>query len=431
MTRKAVPPAKRSGAANRAGKRVPTGAPASTGAKARPASLADDVLRMIWAERSISRAEIARRTGLSRSTVSEIVTTLMATKLVAETGVGASRGGRRPVVLTFQDDARVILGVDVGASHVRVVLTDLRGQVLTEEHREHPVRTDPTGTAALVSRLCDACLKTWGGKRSRLAGIGVALPSPVDPRHPDRVSQLAMPDWQGRHNFEALRAQFGAPILLLDNDANLGAIAEQWWGAGRGVQDFTYIKLATGIGAGHMIGGRIYRGSSGVAGEIGHLAIDPTGEVCVCGNRGCLTTFVGAHAIEARARTLLAEYPSSMLASQDPTIDAIEDAALAHDPLALRVVSDAAAHLGIAISGLLNIVNPAVVILGGGLARLGGLLLEPLRETVHRRTFVSSVVASEIRNSEIGPRAIAIGAATLVLDAALNGPDHLLLDGAH
>ncbi len=407
----------------------PTGT-GGAGATPRPASLADDVLRLIWTEQAISRAEIARRTGLSRSTVSDIVTTLMATKLVAETGVGASRGGRRPVVLTFQDQARVILGVDVGASHVRVVLTDLRGQVLTEEYREHPVRTDPAGTTTLVTRLCQACLKTWGGKKAALAGIGVALPSPIDPRHPDRVSQLAMPAWQGRHGFEALGAQLGAPVVLIDNDANLGAVAEQWWGAGRGVQDFTYIKLATGIGAGHMIGGRLYRGSSGVAGEIGHLAIDPKGAPCVCGNRGCLTTYVGAQALEERARALLRTYPKSVLATGTLTIDAIEDAALAHDPLALQVVGEAASQLGIAISGLLNIVNPAVVILGGGLARLGGLLLEPLRETVHRRTFVSSVVASEIRHSELGPRAIAIGAATLVLDAALNGPDHLLLDGA-
>ncbi len=413
---------------------VATASPPPVGASWRTGSitstsLTDKVLRLIWEQRAISRAEIARQAGLSRSTVSEIVAELVATSLVAETGVGASRGGRRPVVLEFQDDARVILGVDVGASHVAVVLTDLRGRVLTEEFREHPVRSDPEGTSALVSKLCRACLTTWGGRTRFLIGIGVALPSPVDPRHPDRLSPLALPAWNGRHDFQSLSQQFGVPVFI-DNDANLGALAEHWWGAGRGVADFTYIKMATGVGAGHMIGGRIFRGSSGVAGEIGHLAIDPRGETCVCGNRGCLVTLVGAQALLTRARALRAEYPKSSLAKGEITLVRLEDAALAHDRLALQVVTEAAENIGIAVSGMLNLMNPAAVILGGDLARLGGLLIEPLRETVLRRTFVSSVVASEIRASELGPRAIPIGAATLVLDAALSRPTDVLLAGA-
>ena len=237
-----------------------------------------------------------------------------------------------------------------------------------------------------------------------------------------------MPAWNGRHDFQSLRQTFGVPVVI-DNDANLGALAEHWWGAGRGLEDFTYIKLATGVGAGHMIGGRIFRGASGVAGEIGHLAIDPRGEACVCGNRGCLVTFVGAAALLARAKALRPEFPRSALARGELTLTRVEDAAIAHDPLALQVVVEAAGHIGIAVSGMLNLMNPAAVILGGGLARLGGLLIEPLRETVLRRTFVSSVVASEIRASELGGRAVPLGAATLVLDSALANPSRVLLDG--
>ena len=391
------------------------------GSEPRQPSLTDSVLHLIWEQRSISRAEIARRAGLSRSTVSEIVTYLLATKLVAETGIGPSRGGRRPIVLEFQDDACVILGVDMGATHVSVVLTDLRGKVLAWEHRDHPVRSDPEGTGAIVVDFCRACLTTWGGKSRRLVGIGVAVPSPVDPRHPDRLSTQVLPAWRGRSVLDALRSEFAVPVLV-DNDANLGALAEHWWGAGRGIDDFAFIKVATGIGSGHFTNGRIYRGATGVAGEIGHLTIDARGEACMCGNRGCLATYVGTAALTARARHLLAEHPDSRLAKAPVTIAAIEDAALADDPVAMQVVREAAEYLGIAVAGLLNLMNPAAVILGGGLSRLGERLLGPLRETVMRRTFVGSVAASQIRTGELGPRDISIGAATLVLDAALTDP---------
>jgi glucokinase-like ROK family protein len=397
---------------------VPARRGARAAAEARPSPLADSCLRLIWKEGRISRADIARQTGLARSTVSEIVGALVPTGLVAEVGVGPSRGGRPPMVLQFQDDAYAILGVDMGAAHVAVALTDLRGRVLAWEHRDHPVRTDPEGTRALILRLCDACLARWKLGARRLVGIGVAVPCPVDPRHPDRLSELVLPDWHGSGGFGVLTKRYRVPMLV-DNDANLGALAERWWGAGRGVDDFAYIKVATGVGSGHVVGGKIYRGATGVAGEIGHMAIDPHGAPCICGLRGCLATFVGAQALEARARARLAEHPRSRLAGTEPTVTSIEDAALAGDALALELAQEAAEYLGRAVAGMLNLLNPSMVILGGGLSRLGELLLEPLRETVRRRTLVSSLVASEVRTSELGTQAIAVGAATLVLEAAL------------
>jgi predicted NBD/HSP70 family sugar kinase len=212
--------------------------------------------------------------------------------------------------------------------------------------------------------------------------------------------------------------------LLIDNDANLGALAERWWGAGRDVRDFAYIKLATGIGSGFFIGGQLYRGANGLAGEIGHLSIDSHGLPCVCGLRGCLATLVGSQALVRRARALLAEHPRSALANREFGVTILEDAALAGDPLALQVVREAAEHLGIAVADLINLLNPSVVILGGGLARLGDLLLEPLRATVRSRTLVSSVDASRIVTSALGARAVAVGAATLLLDRALSDPRH-------
>ena len=175
----------------------------------RPRPLADSILRLIWRQRRISRAEIARRKRLSRSTVSEIVGTLLPTGLVDEIGAGPSGGGRPPIVLEFQDDACVILGVEMGAAHVMAVLTDLRGRVLECKERPHPVRSDPEGTRALIVELCDACLSARPGTAGRLVGIGIAAPSPVDPGRPDHLSEIVLPDWHGESGFTELLARYG------------------------------------------------------------------------------------------------------------------------------------------------------------------------------------------------------------------------------
>jgi predicted NBD/HSP70 family sugar kinase len=380
-----------------------------------PRPLADAVLQLIWQERSLSRADIARQAELSRSTVSEIVGEILPMGLVSECGEGPSRGGRRPILLEFKDDACVILGVEMGASHVEVVLTDLRGRVLDSRVRDHPVRTDPPGTRALIAELCTMCM---AGRPEPLVGIGVAVPCPVDLTDSHRLSEVVMPAWNGELGLEPLEEQFGVPVIV-DNDANLGALAEYWWGVGQGVEDLAYIKVATGIGSGHVVGGEIYRGASGFAGEIGHIAIDPRGRRCVCGLNGCLVTLVGGRALVERANEIRDAHPGSTLAGGVETISQIEDAALDGDPLGLAVAHEAANNLGIAISGMLNLLNPSMVVIGGDLARLGDLLLTPLRETVAIRTLVSSVAAAEIRTSTLGLQSIAIGASTLVLKSAL------------
>jgi len=384
----------------------------------RPRPLADAVLRLIWQHRSVSRADIARLAGLSRSTVSEIVSEILPMGIVAEGGEGPSQGGRRPIVLEFRDDACAILGVEMGAAHVTVALTDLRGRVLAHATREHPVRNDPHGTRRLIEALCHECLAAPAAAERPLVGIGVAVPCPLDPSHPDRLSEIVIPAWGGRLGLEDLSRRLAAP-LMVDNDANLGALAEHWWGVGRGVDDLAYIKVATGIGSGHVIGGEIYRGATGTAGEIGHISIDPKGKRCICGLQGCLVTLAGSQALVERARELGAEYPGSSLTGPGISVRDIENAALAGDPLALRVATEATEHLGRAVASMMNLMNPSLVIVGGDLALLGDLLLGPLREHVRNRTLVSSLAAAEIRTSELGPLSVAIGAATLVLKTAL------------
>lgn len=380
-----------------------------------------DVLQLVWRERQISRAEIARRKDLSRSTVSLIVEELLALGLVKEVGAGESRGGRRPIVLQFDDGAAVIVGVDLGATHVAVALTDLRGAVLAWEHRMHPVRDDPAGALALVNDLAERCLAAWGGRRALLLGAGVSVPSPVDPARPDFLNEVVLPRWKGVSVTQELRRRFRVPVLV-DNDANLGVLAERWWGAGKDADHVAYVKLATGIGAGFFIDGKIYRGASGTAGEIGHITLDPGGEPCGCGLRGCLVTRVGSPALVQRARELIRGRRDSALAGKKLDITAVEDAAIAGDAVARQVIREAAEDLAVAVAGLMNLLNPTVVILGGGLVRVGELLLEPLREAVRARTLVTSVQGARIVASPLGARSIAIGAATLLLQRALSDP---------
>jgi glucokinase-like ROK family protein len=384
------------------------------------------VLQLLWRERRISRAEIARRNDLSRSTVSEVAQALLDQRLVREVGTGASNGGRRPIVLEFRDDACFILGIDLGATHVSVALTDLRCRVLAWASESHPVRTDPHGTRALLVTLIDRVFANVKEAERRLIGIGVAVPSPVDPRRPDHFSEIVLPAWHGRGVVGVLEARLAAPVLV-DNDANVGALAESWWGAAQGVADSVWVKLGTGVGSGHIIRGDIYRGATGVAGEIGHVAIDPQGPPCVCGLRGCLATFVGSDALVQRVHTLRAAFPDSIFADRRPvSLQALEDAALVGDPLALQILLEVAEHLGTALASAINLLNPAVVSVGGSLARVGAPLFVPLREKIRARTLVTSAFAAEVGPSALGERAIAIGSATLVLQQALQRPQAFL-----
>ena len=378
------------------------------------------ILKRIWRDRQTSRATLARDSGMSRSTLSAIVSDLMATGLVETLGAGSSRGGRRPILVGFDDDACCIVGVEMGAAHVGVALTNLRGQMQAWRYQPHPVRTQPKTTLSLIRRLVRSCLNEAQAYTDRLVGIGIAVPSPIEPRARRQMSPLIMPAWEGVDLVEELGGTFGG-LVELDNDANLGALAEHWWGA-HSPGDLAYVKIATGVGAGLLINGEVYRGAGGIAGEIGHTAIDPSGPRCICGLDGCLVMLVGSEALVGRVAAALARHPTSALASVPVDIHAITDAALAGDALALELVSDTGHHLGIALASLLNLLNPATVVLGGELTRAGDLLLAPLRTTLATRSLFTSVSEAEVVTSKLGAQAIAVGAATMILRAALDEP---------
>lgn len=384
-------------------------------------SLKDSMLRLIWREHQISRAEISRQLDLSRSTVTEIVKELLETNLIAETGTGESNGGRKPIVLEFQDDAKVILGIDIGATHVSVAMTNLRGKLLFWKEREFNVREDSEGTYQLINELCSESLSSRNLGYDKLLSIGVAVPSPVDPIRPEYLSETIIPAWHGKSGLERLREKYDVPVYL-DNDANLGALAEHWWGAGKEVNDLIYIKISNGIGAGYILGGKLYRGSKGIAGEMSHMPIDPNGRLCGCGLRGCLATVISAWALIERVHTLAALYPNSSLVNISVGIIDIENAALGGDPLAIQVVSEATNYLTSAIISLVNLMNPELIIVGGSLSRLGELVLKPIREKMEASALVSSISKTQLKKSELGSKGIAIGAATLAIEQAFIDP---------
>ena len=197
-------------------------------------------------------------------------------------------------------------------------------------------------------------------------------------------------------------------------------MAEHWWGAGVGHSDLTYIKLATGVGAGFILSNRLYRGTSGSAGELGHIVVDPEGSLCNCGLRGCLVTRIGSQALLAKARTLAEGDTSHPVNTENATIGHLIDAAISGDAVARQVVDGAGGDLGRTVASLLNLMNPSVVVLGGGLTRAGDTLVQSMEDELRRRTVIPSGLEAGIVVSPLGKEGVAQGAATLVLAEALN-----------
>jgi len=375
---------------------------------------------LLQSEKEISRADLARRLELARSTVSVIVDALLARGVVKEMRHGISGGGRRPMLLALDDTAFHLVGVDVGATHVTVVVTNLGGEVLARQSRDWAVREDPRGTLSLVEEMATKALHESRAERRALLGMGVAVPSPVDTRNPGFVSPRVLPAWAGLDVAERLGARFRVPVRV-DNDANLGALFEARWGTGTRVDSLAYVKVATGVGAGLVLDGNIYRGARGVAGELGHLSIDTAGPACTCGLRGCLNTLVGTEPLLARARTGVVRGHRKF-----QRLEQLVDAALAGDPVARETVMYAGTQLGLGLAMLLNVLNPSVVVVGGGLVRAEALLLDAVRQTVARHCFSESLSHARIVAGRGGPDSVARGAATLVLDSAMESPEQFL-----
>ncbi|MFF1558650.1 ROK family protein [Streptomyces sp. NPDC058279] len=361
------------------------------------------VVRAVRLAGSLTQAEIARATGLSAATVSNIVRELKEAGTVEVTDTSA--GGRRARSVSLSGDAGIVIGVDFGHTHLRVAVGNLAHQVLAED--SEPLDVDASWTEgfdraeALVGRLIEGV----GVGRDKVIGVGLGVPGPIDVESGTLGSTAILPGWAGINPRQELSGRLGVPVYV-DNDANLGALGELVWGSGRGVKDLAYIKVASGVGSGLVINGQIYRGPGGTAGEIGHITLDESGPVCRCGNRGCLETF-------AAARYVLPLLQGTH--GPELTMERVVELARGGDPGCRRVITDVGRHIGSGVASLCNLLNPSRVVLGGSLAEAGELVLTPIRESVGRYAIPSAARQLSVLTGSLGGRAEVLGALALVL----------------
>jgi predicted NBD/HSP70 family sugar kinase/biotin operon repressor len=357
-----------------------------------------------------SRADLARETGLSRSTVSTLVADLQASGLVVErneqNGLGrAGQQGRPPVILALDPSAGAAVGIDFDHDKVRVAVSDLSRTVLAEAQSPADVDNDAAGALDIAGDLVAQVLAEAGVSPDRVLGAGMALAGPVDLERGVLHPSTILPGWRDVDAAAEMERRIGITVHI-DNDANLGALAEVTLGAGRAASCAAYITISSGIGAGIIVDGRPYRGHRGTAGEIGHVVVDEHGAICRCGNRGCLETLANGPAL---ARLLGASHGADLSIAQ------MVELARGGDPGARRAIADAGRAIGRALATLCNLFNPEMVVVGGDLSAAGALLLEPLREAVNRFALPTATAELQIVAGELGERANLLGALALAI----------------
>jgi predicted NBD/HSP70 family sugar kinase len=361
---------------------------------------------------AVTRADVARHTGLARSTVAQRVDALLAAGLVYEAGGSASTGGRPPTVLAFNHDAGVVLVADLGATHARLAVSDLAGTPLAEHAANMEIARGPEKVLGWVCEQFAALLEEVGRPPADVRGIGIGVPGPVEFHTGRPVNPPIMPGWDGVTIPEWFSSSYAAPVLV-DNDVNIMARGEHWmhW---REIDHLLMIKVGTGIGCGIVAGGEIHRGARGAAGDIGHIRATAREDVvCRCGNIGCLEAVAGGQALAAR----LAETGLDASHSRD-----VVRLVRAGDATAVRMVRDAGRTLGEVLAGTVNFFNPAVIVVGGDIAEAHAQLLAGVREGIFSRSLPLATRDLRIVPSRLSDRAGVIGAAIMAVEHIL-APD--------
>lgn len=370
------------------------------------------VIGVLRTQGRTSQADIARATGLSRTTVSSLVAELKDSSLVFEVDFKAPnvRGGRPGVQLVLQDSSSAVLGIDFGHSHVLVAVADLAHNVLAERRCELDVDHNAEEALDASARMALEVLDEAHVQRKNVIGAGIGIPGPVDRARGTVGSATILPGWLGLRIGDELEKRLGIPVEI-ENDANLGALAELTWGSGRDCMNFAYIKAATGVGAGLVVDGSLLRGATGTAGEIGHTTLDESGALCYCGNRGCLETVASGPAI---LRLVAGDDGESL------TLGGVIELAAQGDLRCRRAISDAGREIGVAVAGLCNLINPERIVVGGLLSRAGDLLLQPIRESIRRYTVLAAAECVDVVPATFVERAELLGALALTIRRAKN-----------
>lgn len=379
-----------------------------------------DLIR--FAGRGISRTDLAEQLGLTKAAVTSIVNDLISNQIILETESRSTASGRPPVVLEVNPNQGFVAAIDMGAMHLSVALGDFSARILEEVEVPFRIADGPEKCLQEADRTLRELLDKSKLSLSALSGIGMGVPGPVIADEGLVMAPPIMPGWDRFPIRETLEKKWKV-ALTLNNDAELGALGEWAFGAGRGEKNLAFIKVGSGIGAGLIINQQIYGGTTGSAGEIGHLTIDENGPLCNCGNHGCLEAFAGGHAIASQARKLVASGKRTLLSetSMDSlTAFTVAEAARRGDLPSQEIVKRSGRYIGIAIAGLINLFNPSTVIIGGGVAEAGDLLTTPIRQAVRERSLRASEHGVRITAAMLGRRSSLIGALVQAINLALH-----------
>lgn len=372
------------------------------------------VLKMIFDHESLSRADIARATRLTRTTVSDIVAELIAEGLVNEVGVGESMGGKSPILLSLNADSRCLIGLDLAHNKFSGALVNLRGEI--KEAVDLPVDGHSSEEAlVLVYEILD---RLMAAACQVVVGIGVGTPGLVNTQDGVVVNAVNL-DWKNLPLASLLEERYHCPVFVL-NDSQAAAMGEYVFGEGHAADpNLIVINVRHGIGAGIVINGQLFQGDGGGAGEIGHIAILPeNGLLCRCGNRGCLETVASAQAILNKASLLLANSVDGAAAVPAPmvTLDSLEQAFKAGDPVVRQLVREAGGYMGLAISDLIGILNIHKIVLSGDMTRFGTFWLEAIQETMSRTSMIGLAQNTCIEIGQLGENSVVLGASAHLIN---------------
>ena len=384
------------------------------------------ILKVFRTHPTLSRAHLAMETGLNPSTVSSIISELIQENLIRETDlihVGTGRPGR---LLEINPEGGCALGIEINVDYIEFLITDFAANVLWRERQITIPEVGQEEIMSQVSRLAKMASTFIQQRNSRLLGVGVGVPGLVDVS--SGLLRLA-PNlhWVNVPIQDVLSNFFDCPIYV-ENEANAAALGEYYFGAVRNVKDFIYLSTGIGLGSGIVMGGKLFRGMFGYAGEAGHMTLDVNGEICGCGKRGCWETFVGPRAVERRVQRSLAAGAKSVLHDmangdlQNIVIDDVLQAAYTGDQIAIDALKEVAFYLGIGIANLVNLFNVEVIVLGGALNKASSFLLKDVERVVTENTLAPGREHLRIIPSAHGANACIMGAIALVLDDVLREP---------
>jgi glucokinase-like ROK family protein len=377
------------------------------------------LLRLLRDRGAVSRAELADRLEVPRPRLLAEVERLVGMGFVAEAGLAASRGGRRSTMVELNPAMR-FAAVDLGASSIDVEVTNGRLEPIAAYQEPAEIRSGPK---VILQRVNDILAKArTDGAYERLDAVGIGVPGPVSFRDGVPVSPPIMPGWDRYPVREMLTREHGCPAVV-DNDVNIMAIGERYGGVAHSVDDFLFVKIGTGVGCGIYLAGQVYRGTDGCAGDIGHIQVDAHGPVCSCGNVGCLEAVFSGAALAKEALVAARSGTSPALAERLATSGAVTaldvaQGAVEGDVTCIRLIRDGGRDVGRVLAGLVSFANPSMIVIGGGLAQLGHILLAEIRSVVYRRSLPLATGNLPVVLSELGPRAGVAGAAVLASDLA-------------